>query len=331
MKALRISKENGLFICDVPKPTLTRDEILVKVTAVGVCGSDLKIAAGEFEYKNNVLLGHECSGTIAAIGGNADDWSIGERVVIDPTFTCKECEFCLSAKPNLCTNLYTEGNGELGVNLDGAFAEYVKVRKTNVYKLPQNISFNEATLVEPLACVLNGFNRLQPKDGTACIIGLGPTGILWSELFRLNDIESFGLEISDFRREIGAKLGIEQAKENDEVYDYVIDTTGANLSLSCKLVKRGGKIVIFGMSPGIDEPVNTFTIAKKDLEIIGVNMDARTYEQAIRVLPEIRTKEIITDIFPLNEFVDAFKKLGFDCKKLKHTGDPSSLKMIICP
>jgi len=331
MRALRLSKKKGLYLSDTNIPRLSSDEVLIQVKYVGICGSDIKIIRGEMGYLDDIILGHEFGGTIVAIGKGVMKWKKGDRVVADPTITCGKCTFCLSNQHNLCLNLDGKNGGELGVNLNGAFADYVKIKQENIYRLPSEVSFQEATLVEPLACILNGFNRLHIQEGaSAGIIGLGPIGLLWSELFRLGKVSVCGTDLSDTRTKIANSLGVKKLNPSyQDDLDYVVDTTGSCFSLACNLVRPGGKVVVFGMSPKASEQINPFLIAKKNMTIYGVNMDSRTFPQAISLIKKIRSDKIITNKFKLEEYAAAFAACGLNTLSRKSCAQ-KSMKVLLC-
>lgn len=333
MDALCLSKKSSLEVSQFPMPAVLPDEVLIRVNCCGICGSDLKIVSGIMGCLDNIVLGHEFSGVITSTGNKARRFKIGDMVVADPTLTCGNCEFCLDGKQNLCKNLGTGGNGELGVNINGAFAAFVKIRESNVYKLSDNISFEEATLVEPLACILNGFNRLNiKKNQTACIIGLGPTGLIWAELFRLRGIKVFGVEKSEFRCAFAQKFGITICQgDESNGFNFVIDSSGQAFELGVRLVKPAGKLVLFGMSPGHVEKIEPFLIAQKNVDILGVNMDSGTFKQAIKLLPRIRGKDIITHKFGLKDYREAFEVLGYDFASRRFARESTAVKVVICP
>jgi len=332
MQVLRISKKHGPHLCEAEVPAPRKGEVLVKVMFAGICGSDLRMIRGEMDFSDGIILGHEFSGRVAARGKNATKFRVGQMVMADPTVTCGRCVFCASGKRNLCSNLDGVNGGELGVNMDGAFAEYVRIRESNIYPLPRAMRPDVAALAEPLACVLNGFKRIHAKPRTkACVIGLGPTGMLWCELFRKGSVSASGIEISEARARIARKLGFDGASRADSgTFDYVVDTTGSCMRMACDMARPGGKVVLFGMNPSASETIVPFAIAKKDLDIHGVNMDAMTFTEALAMLKQIRSRSLITNILELSEYEKAFRLAGLDLSSGKPS-KPLAMKVLLCP
>jgi len=191
MHALIFDGPNRLRLSDIPRPAVSPGEVLVKVRSTTICGTDVRIVTGRKtrEVRTGHPLGHECAGTVAAVGGGVTGLAIGDRVGLCPVVSCGECEYCLTEKENLCQRRYT-----LGYATDGSFAEYMlipahAVRRGNLFKLPVEISLEVAAILEPMGCCLNGQHELgldevlavPPGDARPrklLIFGAGPIGVL---------------------------------------------------------------------------------------------------------------------------------------------------------
>ena len=149
MKAILLKDKEEISIQEVPKPVPAEDEVLVRVEAAGLCGSDFHIYHGTYPAKYPLIQGHEFSGVIEAVGERVSGWQPGQRVTADPNIYCHHCYYCLKDQENMCENAEASG-----VTRNGAFAEYVAVPASQLYELPDNISFEEGAMIEPLACVL---------------------------------------------------------------------------------------------------------------------------------------------------------------------------------
>ena len=152
-------------------------DVIVRVRACGICGTDIKMLHGEYEgTRPPVILGHEFSGEVAEVGPAVENVSVGDRVVVDPNLTCGTCYYCRRSQENLCTQMVTTG-----MNRNGGMAEYCRVPSSTVHVVPSGLDFEVAAFCEPLACVLNGVNRAQVAPGdTVGVVGLGPIGLLFA-------------------------------------------------------------------------------------------------------------------------------------------------------
>lgn len=212
------------------KPEIGDDEILVKVKACGICGSDVAYYWGNSPLetpsgKGPLILGHEYTGEIVEVGSTpqkAKLFKAGDRVVMNPVQYCNACEICTKGMVNLCENKTV-----LGVSTDGGFAEYSKAKYTAVFKLPDNVSFEEGALTEPLACATYGVRNMEINSGDFCVVfGPGPIGLMMVQLAKSSGAGKVVLVgTRDYRLEIGANLGADiliNTKEKNSKY-YVPD------------------------------------------------------------------------------------------------------------
>ena len=180
MKALTLEAYNQLNYGDAPDPEFGNNDVLIRVNACGICGSDIHGMDGSTGRRiPPIIMGHEAAGTISSIGSDVTDWQIGDRVTFDSTIYCGSCKYCSAGKVNLCENRKVLGVSPGEYRQHGAFAEYVSVPERILYKIPDNLSFEEAAFVEPVSIALHGVNRTPVKDGdTAVVIGSGMIGLL---------------------------------------------------------------------------------------------------------------------------------------------------------
>ena len=174
MRAAVFLGKEKIEIRDVPIPEIGEDEALVKVAFTGICGTDLHIYKGHLPVDVPRILGHEISGEVVSVGRNSHGIREGDRVVVEPNFSCGRCTYCRIGRKNLC-----KYKVRLGVDIDGGFAEYVKVKADSLWKLDDSISLEEGALVEPLSVAVRAVNRAGLNVGsTVAIIGAGPIGLL---------------------------------------------------------------------------------------------------------------------------------------------------------
>ncbi|RMJ22714.1 Dehydrogenase [Aspergillus sp. HF37] len=260
MKALRYEQPEKYGIVDMSLPELRDDDVLIKVKACGVCGTDLHIHRGEFLAQFPLVPGHETVGVVAALGPKASGFEIGDRVVADSTETCHGCFYCRRGTELFCHNFQIHG-----VTMNGGFAEYCAYHVGKVFKI-ENLSDVDATLLEPAACASHGLDKIDPKMGSSVLIfGSGPTGLVMTQLLRLNGgchvvvAAPEGLKM-DLAKSVGA--GDEYVvlsrknpsaqyekikKENPHGFDIVIEATGSIKVLddAINYVRRGGKLVVY--------------------------------------------------------------------------------------
>ncbi len=180
MRAIVFEAPGKLALRELPDPTPGPKEVVVEVAAVGICGTDTHVFDGEFEGTIFPLVpGHEASGVAVAIGAEVANIAVGDRVAVNPSTTCGECEFCLSGKSNLCRNW----NGLGVVASDGASAQYLNAPVANVFRLKPETDLFHAALIEPTACAIRGYDLLPRKMGEHYLIyGSGTMGLLMAQL-----------------------------------------------------------------------------------------------------------------------------------------------------
>ncbi|KAI5855907.1 chaperonin 10-like protein [Tricharina praecox] len=262
MKALRYDKPKSYAVVEVPLPKLRENDVLIKVKACGVCGTDLHIHDGEFIAKFPLIPGHETVGVVAAIGPAVKDFTIGDRVCADNSELCGECFYCRRGQTLLCEHFEAHG-----VTMDGGFAEYCAYPAGKVFKI-HNLSDVDATLLEPASCACHGLEKIAPKLGsTVLMFGAGPTGLCLAQLLKHNGGSHVVIAApGGLKLELAKKLGaadeyVELSRSNPEAqfqalkdanpygFDIVVEATGSAKILedSIHYVRRGGKLVVYGV------------------------------------------------------------------------------------
>ena len=320
-------------------PAIGDRELLVKVKACGICGSDV------MEWyrikKAPRVLGHEMTGDIVEVGREVEGFKVGDRVFVSHHVPCNCCKYCLRGDHTLCDTLHS-------TNFDpGGFSEYVRVPEINVkvgtFLLPDEISYDEGVFIEPLACVVRGFRIADIRPGHAvAIIGSGIAGLLQVKLARAWGAKKIiAVDINDYRlkkaKEFGADLVLKASgdvpkriKEENDGYlaDRVILSAGAESALlqALKCIDRGGTLLLFApLSPDVNLPVNIFDVWNKQIKIVSTYAGApRDIREAIEILKNkiIRVDDMITHRLSLDDI-----QMGFD---LVARGE-KSLKVIIHP
>ncbi len=316
MKAVIVDEPGSVRVDQVPDPEIGLKDVVVKVGACGICGTDIHIIDGEFPpTKYPIIPGHEFGGTVVAIGEDVTGVKVGDRVGVDPTLNCGECYFCQRGMGNLC-----ERWNAVGVTTTGGFAECVAVPERTVYPLPEGMSFGEAALIEPVSCVVHGFHMLQPRVGDSYLIyGAGPMGLQNAQVARFNGARVVAIvDINPSRLDIARSFGFDVVGTSlDDVrtvaprgFDIVIEATGKTkvAERAIDAVIRRGKLLLFGVCPpGETAAYDAFKIYNEEITILGTMAVLNSYGPAIDVITAgaIDAKKMVTHTFPIAQFAEA--------------------------
>lgn len=319
MSTMRVPVFKGqgrLVYEDRPVPHIEQPtDVLVRVEACGICGTDLNILAVPAAHKAtpNIIIGHEGVGVVEQIGPGVTGLRPGDRVVVAPRLTCGECAYCRRGLDNQCTNYQT-----IGTTVDGAFAPWLRAPARALFKISAAVPRDDAALFEPLSCVVGAVQRtpVQPGDSVA-VIGAGPMGLLFAQMYRLlgagqvivADIAPFRLE---FAREMGVDIALNPAevdlpaavKEHTGLgADVVVDAVGNQMAAAIQLARRGGHVLLFGLRPHDNPPVNQYTITRHDLTLHGAFVGLKPFEQTVKLLESRRLQPsaLVTHRLPLAE------------------------------
>lgn len=328
MKAAVMTEPGQIIIEDIPVPTPQPNEVLIQVIAVGVCGSDVHYyehgRIGPYVVEKPIILGHECAGIVVSVGEQVSRFNVGDRVAIEPGVTCGHCEYCKEGRYNLCPDVQFLATPPV----DGAFVQYIVMRQDFVFPIPDHLSFEEAAMNEPFSVGIHAARRCHLQPGsTIAIMGMGPVGLMAIAAAKcfgatriiVTDLEPIRLEAA---RKMGATEVI-NVKEEDPVakikeltqgkgVDVAWETAGNPKALQSALssIKRGGKLVIVGLPPQDQIPVNIPAIADNEIDIYGVFRYANTYPMGIEFLSsgKVDANVIITDKYPLSRTKEAMER-----------------------
>ena len=330
MKAARIERPLAATVVDVPVPVPGPDDVLIRVHAAGICGTDLHIFKGEYEATYPLIPGHEFSGEVAAVGANVRQFRVGDRVTADPNIPFNRCDYCKRNEPNQCRHL-----SAIGVTQDGAFAEYVLAPEGNVFDIG-DLSYSAAALIEPLACVVWGLKQVAVQAGdSALVFGAGPMGCLVAQGLKcagatrvvVTDVVPWRLDLA---RQLGASATV-VADENQATalaalepdgFDIVVDATGipSVLEGTFAYAKPRGKVWVFGVTPvGTLVKFPSYDVFRRDLKIIGSFAVNRTFPQAITLINSgaVQVEPLISHRLPLDDFCRGLELAEKDPKRLK--------------
>jgi (R,R)-butanediol dehydrogenase/meso-butanediol dehydrogenase/diacetyl reductase len=317
------------------------DDVLLKVKAVGICGSDLKIIEGKHHFRPNTVLGHEFCGEVIEIGSHVRHVKLGDRVAIDNNIRCGFCSFCRMGLTSQCVDIKTSA---LGVMRDGGYAEYCVVPEKQCFVLPDEIDDVLGTQVETLATVINGMNTLLmlPYD-YVMILGFGPIGYLFAQFAKNIAAKVAVTEIDPFRINVAKQCGLTVWNPNevdvvqkitDFTYgrkaDIVIEATGNALWQALECVTPGGKVLPFGMDSSIETTIVPNEITRWATKILGLYLGQNTMVPSIRVYQEKRLnmEPFFTRVIPFDDCLGAFDLLGLDIYTLQHK-PKSAMKIVM--
>ncbi len=330
MKALLLTAPSQLDLVDFPDPAPADGEVLVRVRACGICGSDIHGWDGSTGRRRPpLIMGHEASGEIAAIGPGVTRWKKGDRVTFDSTIFCGECAYCRAGQVNLCDNRRVVGVSPPEYRQHGAFAEYVALPTRILYAVPDQLTYAQAAMIEPVSIAIHAVQRVKiaPTD-TAVVVGSGMIGLFviqalrWAGAARIIavDLEENRLALA---RELGATDTINSGA-GDPVAEIMRLTGGRGADLAFEVVgisptlnlalaalRRGGSAVLVGnLSAKTDFPMQA--VVTRELSVLGTCSSAGEYPVCLDLIARgiIRVEPMISAVAPLTEGVEWFKRLS---------------------
>jgi len=340
MKALVHTAAYAFEYKDVPMPQVDDDDVLVRVKAVGICGSDLHGYTGETPRRiPPCIMGHEASGVVELIGKKVRGLSPGDFITFDSTVYCNQCPSCRQGMVNLCDNRRVLGSSHRTWRRDGCMAEYVVVPWWITYRLPDGLSFEEAALVETASVGMHAA-RITPIEvnDLVAVIGAGPIGLCAIQAVKVRGAgRVVALDIREERlamaRELGASHTINPAREDvagilRHVFgrpdvDAVLEAVGLpnTLELAWKLAKKRGNITLIGNVAPVSFPLPEVVV--RELTIRGSSSSAGEFRACLDLMAQgrIQTKPLISRVMPLSEGQLAFDTL--------HAGDPTLMKVVL--
>lgn len=295
MRAARLIEPGRMAVVEVPKPVPGPGDLLVRVEACGICGSDRHMFRGEYPTAWPVTLGHEFAGLVEAVGPGVSGFAPGDRVTGDPNIACGQCRACRDNRPNLCENLTA-----IGVQRDGGFAEYVLVPAGQAARLPAGLDPLHGAFCEPVSCCLHAIDVARiPRGGSVLILGGGVIGLLMVQLALLVGAGTVVLATRQApRRQLALELGATHAVDpagGDAAFaaalprgaDVVIECAGVpeTFEQSLRLARRGGAVVVFGVvAQGAEATVLPFDLLTRELRIESAWLNPLTVPRAAELI-----------------------------------------------
>lgn len=343
MKALLLQEYKKLELVDMPVPEIGPDDLLVRVKACGICGSDVHGWDGSTGRRiPPLVMGHEAAGVVEAVGANVKDMKAGDRVTFDSTISCGNCYFCSKGRINLCDNRQVLGVSPGEYRRHGAFAEYVNVPRRVSYKLPDQLSFEHAALIEAVSVAVHAVNRTPILLGdSAIVVGSGMIGLLVVQAARLAgcgliiavDLEDNKLALA---KQLGADIGLNpktddvpariQKMTGGRGADIAFDVVGATAPIGTAMssIRKGGALTLVGnITPRIELPLQA--AVSREITLYGSCASNGEYPECIDLLARgaIKVDPIISATAPLAEGRAWFERL--------YSHEPGLMKVILQP
>ncbi|WP_118987049.1 zinc-dependent alcohol dehydrogenase [Photorhabdus sp. CRCIA-P01] len=329
MKALKFNRVWDVQIQNVePLRCVEPDDVVVDIAVCGVCGTDVGIITGSYPVAiPGTTLGHETTGVVTQIGKSVTRFNVGDRVVINPTYSCGHCRMCQTGSPNHCEKKL---GTEAGVSYDGAFAEQYLAKESSLIKLDDHVSMEEASLTEPLSCTLTGVDKLgiTHTNIRAAVAGAGPMGMLYIWALHARGVKAFMVEKNESRVQF-AKENLppecelytdfdealaQQYGDKSALIDLCVDTTGQLTEYIFEHLAPGGKLLNVALK---DKHANLdiLKIADKSLSVIGsIDSLNNSFERAYTAIRDgvIPAGRLVSQIFDFNDYLQAFLTVGCD-------------------
>jgi L-iditol 2-dehydrogenase len=328
-RAAVLLKKDDLVLKQVPMPAPPRpNEVTIEMKAVGICGSDVHYwthgAIGDFVVKAPMIIGHECAGRVVAVGSAVKHLSVGDRVALEPGVPCRQCNYCRSGTYNLCPDIAFFATPPF----DGSLINYLNHAADFCFKLPENVSYEEGALCEPLSVGVYACQRVRVQPGHRVIIfGAGPIGLVCMMVARAFGAKYVVItDVAPSRLATAKKFGADAVVNatnkssealSDEVrtfiggdrYDVAFECCGIESATQCaiKSTASGGTVCIIGMgNPDMKLPV--FTVGVREVDMRGIFRYRNTYPTCIDLIAngKVNVREMVTHRFKIDEVLEAF-------------------------
>lgn len=343
MKALLLEQYMQLGYQEVPEPVISPDDVLIRVKACGICGSDVHGLDGSTGRRiPPIVMGHEAAGVIEQVGDNVKGWKAGDRVTFDSTVSCGQCYFCTRGEINLCDNRQVLGVSCGEFRRHGAFAELVSVPARILYRLPDSLGFAQAAMIEAVSIAVHAVN-ITPKSlgDTAVVVGSGMIGLLTIQAAKAAGFARvFAVDLDDNKLAAAMRLGADAAFNpktvdvpkaiqdltNGRGADVALEAVGAAAPIKTAImsVKKGGTVTLIGnIAPNIELPLQA--VVTRQIRLQGSCASSGEYPACIELLANgtINVDEMISARAPLAEGADWFKRL--------YAHEPNLMKVILEP
>ncbi|MCQ4688544.1 alcohol dehydrogenase catalytic domain-containing protein [Clostridium sp. SL.3.18] len=320
MRAAVFEGEGKLVLKDVKKPVIERaDQIIGEIEVCSICGTDVHMTnlPPGYPATPGTILGHELVAKVVEVGEGVTAFKEGDRFVVNPNEYCGSCVYCRKNLPNECQNIQA-----MGIDVDGGFAEYVRVAEKMAFKIPEDMPAHIAAFAEPLACVIYASRKINVNPGeSVAIIGAGPIGMLFIQLMKASGAYPIiSVEPNAVRREYALKCGADYAidpiAEDAQAFimdqtglgaDYAIDVVGSQMMAAIHAIRKGGAVLLFGNNAAAIPAVIQSQITYKEARVLGTWLANASFDHAIKILASgvLKLDFLVTHTLPLEEIHEA--------------------------
>lgn len=343
MKALLLSEYKKLKVVDMPTPDIADDEVLVRVRACGICGSDIHGYDGSTGRRiPPLVMGHEAAGVIERAGRAVEGFSVGDRVTFDSTVSCGKCAFCRQGQINLCDNRMVLGVSCGDYRRHGAFAEYVNVPARILYKLPDSLPFERAALIEAVSIAVHAVNRHIPApDDAVLVVGAGMIGVLVIQVLRERGCRNIiAVDLDDDKLALATRVGAARTLNARDIdvpaavremtggqgadASYEVVGHGSTVMNAIRSLRKGGTVVLIGnLSPKVELPLQE--VVSREISVLGSCASSGEIPECIDLLARgaVNVDPLISLKASLDEAPALFERL--------HGGDRTLMKVILQP
>jgi len=343
MKALVLKEYRQFALEDFPVPAIQADEVLVRVRACGICGSDVHGMDGSSGRRiPPIVMGHEAAGVIAEIGGEVTSWKKGDRVTFDSTVSCGACWYCRRGEINLCDNRRVLGVSCGEYRRHGAFAEFVAVPQRILYRLPDNLSFEQAAMVEAVSVAVHAVERTPlTLNSSVAVIGTGMIGLLVVQVLRARGCgKIIAIDLDEGKLQLAKRFGatdtiLSSAADLQEKIrtltsgrgaDAAFEVVGlpATVKIAIDSVRKGGSVTLVGnLKPQVELPLQA--VVTRELTLIGTCASAGEYPACLDLIAsgKVNVTEFISATPPLAEGAQWFERL--------YSGEKGLMKVLLKP
>ena len=343
MKAMLLSEYKKLAITEMPIPQIADDEVLVRVRACGICGSDIHGYDGSTGRRiPPLVMGHEAAGEIEHVGAGVKDFGAGDRVTFDSTVSCGRCDYCKAGQINLCDNRMVLGVSCGDYRRHGAFAEYVSVPARILYKLPDSLPFERAALIEAVSIAVHAVSRHVPKpDDAVLVVGSGMIGVLVIQVLREKGCRNIiALDVDDDKLALAKRVGAARTLNGKDVdvpariremtggqgadASFEVVGHGSTVMNAIRSLRKGGKVVLIGnLSPKVEIPLQE--VVSREISVLGSCASSGEIPECIDLLARgaVDVDPLISLKASLDEAPQLFERL--------YGGDKRLMKVILQP
>ena len=343
MKALLLCEYKKLEVVELPRPEAGEGELLIRIHACGICGSDVHGMDGSSGRRiPPIVMGHEAAGEIAQTGSGVTGWKTGDRVTFDSTVYCGDCWYCRRGQINLCENRRVLGVSCGEYRRHGAFAEFVAVPQRILYRLPDNLTFEQAAMVEAVSVAVHAVKRTPlSEDTVALVVGTGMIGLLVVQALRVAGCKQIiAVDLEENKLSLAKKFGATQTIKADDSalpekiraltggrgVDAALEVVGLpqTVKTAIESVRKGGSVTLVGnLKPQVDLPLQA--VVTRELTLIGTCASAGEYPECLDLIAsgKINVTEFISATPPLEEGARWFERL--------YAGEKGLMKILLKP